>query len=60
MAPEGLEYGIVGIISAKSTGEIAPFGGMKESGIDCNPPAVLPRQPRLPHRRHLRTLTVEP
>ena len=57
---EELEYGIVGIISAKSTGEIAPFGGMKESGIDCNPPAVLPRQPRLPHRRHLRTLTVEP
>jgi hypothetical protein len=34
---EALEYGIVGInegiISAKSTGEIAPFGGMKESGI---------------------------
>jgi len=34
---EGLEYGIVGInegiISAKSTGEIAPLGGMKESGI---------------------------
>ena len=34
---EGLEYGIVGIneriISTKSTGEIAPFGGMKESGI---------------------------
>jgi len=37
---EGLEYGIVGInegiISAKSTGEIAPFGGMKESGIGPN------------------------
>jgi succinate-semialdehyde dehydrogenase / glutarate-semialdehyde dehydrogenase len=34
---EAIEYGIVGIsegiISAKSTGEIAPFGGMKESGI---------------------------
>ena len=34
---EGLEYGIVGInegiISPKSTGEIAPFGGMKESGM---------------------------
>jgi succinate-semialdehyde dehydrogenase/glutarate-semialdehyde dehydrogenase len=34
---EALEYGIIGInegiISAKSTGEIAPFGGMKESGI---------------------------
>jgi hypothetical protein len=34
---EGLEYGIVGInegiISVKSTGEIAPFGGMKENGI---------------------------
>jgi acyl-CoA reductase-like NAD-dependent aldehyde dehydrogenase len=34
---EALEYCIVGInegiISAKSTGEIAPFGGMKESGI---------------------------
>jgi acyl-CoA reductase-like NAD-dependent aldehyde dehydrogenase len=34
---EALEYGNVGvnegIISAKSTGEIAPFGGMKESGI---------------------------
>ena len=32
-----LEYGIVGInegiISTKSTGEIAPFGGMKDSGI---------------------------
>ena len=35
------EYGIVGInegiISTKSIGEIAPFGGMKESGI--GPPA---------------------
>jgi succinate-semialdehyde dehydrogenase/glutarate-semialdehyde dehydrogenase len=34
---EGLEYGIVGInagiISTKSIGEIAPFGGIKESGI---------------------------
>jgi succinate-semialdehyde dehydrogenase/glutarate-semialdehyde dehydrogenase len=34
---EALEYGIVGInesiISAGSTGEIAPFGGKKESGI---------------------------
>jgi acyl-CoA reductase-like NAD-dependent aldehyde dehydrogenase len=34
---EAREYGIVGIkegiISTKSTGEIAPFGGMKESGI---------------------------
>ena len=34
---EALEYGIVGInegiISAKSIGEIAPFGGMKKSGI---------------------------
>ena len=34
---EALEYGIVGIseviISAKSTGEIAPFGGMGKSGI---------------------------
>jgi acyl-CoA reductase-like NAD-dependent aldehyde dehydrogenase len=34
---EALEYGIVGInegiISPKSPGEIAPFGGMKESGI---------------------------
>jgi succinate-semialdehyde dehydrogenase/glutarate-semialdehyde dehydrogenase len=34
---EALEYGIVGInegiISAKSIGETAPFGGMKESGI---------------------------
>jgi succinate-semialdehyde dehydrogenase/glutarate-semialdehyde dehydrogenase len=34
---EALEYGIVGtredIISAKSTGEIAPLGGMKKSGI---------------------------
>jgi len=33
----GLEYGTVGInkgiVSAKSTGEIAPFGGMKESGV---------------------------
>jgi succinate-semialdehyde dehydrogenase / glutarate-semialdehyde dehydrogenase len=34
---EAFEYGIVGInegiISPKSAGEIAPFGGMKESGI---------------------------
>jgi hypothetical protein len=34
---EALEYGIVrineGIISPKSIGEIAPFGGIKESGI---------------------------
>jgi acyl-CoA reductase-like NAD-dependent aldehyde dehydrogenase len=34
---EALEYGIVGInegiISPKSAGEIAPFRGMKESGI---------------------------
>jgi acyl-CoA reductase-like NAD-dependent aldehyde dehydrogenase len=34
---EALEYGVggidEGIISAKSTGDIAPFGSMKESGI---------------------------
>ena len=31
---EGLEYGIVGINEGIISTEIAPFGGMKESGID--------------------------
>jgi acyl-CoA reductase-like NAD-dependent aldehyde dehydrogenase len=30
---EGLEYGIVGINEGIISTEIAPFGGMKESGI---------------------------
>src|SRR5262249_24727873 len=60
---EGLEYGIVGInegiISAKSTGEIAPFGGMKESGNDrCRLPGHplpgRPLWPRLPAQRNQR------
>jgi succinate-semialdehyde dehydrogenase/glutarate-semialdehyde dehydrogenase len=31
---EGLECGIVGINEGIISTEIAPFGGMKESGID--------------------------
>jgi succinate-semialdehyde dehydrogenase / glutarate-semialdehyde dehydrogenase len=31
---EALEYGIVGINEGIISTEIAPFGGMKESGID--------------------------
>ena len=30
---EGLEYGIVGINTGFISSEVAPFGGMKESGI---------------------------
>ena len=30
---EGLEYGIVGINTGLISTEVAPFGGMKESGI---------------------------
>ena len=30
---EGLEYGIIGINSGIISTEVAPFGGMKESGI---------------------------
>jgi len=33
---EGLEYGIVGINEGIISTEIAPFGGMKESGIGPN------------------------
>ena len=32
---EALEYGIVGINEGITSTEIAPFGGMKESGIGC-------------------------
>jgi acyl-CoA reductase-like NAD-dependent aldehyde dehydrogenase len=32
-SPEALEYGIVGINEGIISTEIAPFGGMKESGI---------------------------
>lgn len=32
-AAEGLEYGIVGINTGIISTEVAPFGGMKESGI---------------------------
>jgi succinate-semialdehyde dehydrogenase/glutarate-semialdehyde dehydrogenase len=30
---EGLEYGIVGINEGIISSEVAPFGGMKQSGI---------------------------
>lgn len=32
---EGVEYGIVGINTGIISIEVAPFGGMKESGIGC-------------------------
>jgi succinate-semialdehyde dehydrogenase/glutarate-semialdehyde dehydrogenase len=32
-AAEALEYGIIGINSGMISTEVAPFGGMKESGI---------------------------
>jgi hypothetical protein len=32
---EALEYGLVGINEGIISTEIAPFGGMKESGIGC-------------------------